>query len=47
MEKITNNKRHNMKILTFILALFLVYAVVLFVACVLAGANGKDNDELK
>lgn len=35
-----------MKTFAFILALFLVYAAVLFVACVLAGANGKNEDEL-
>lgn len=35
-----------MKTLTYILSCILAYIIVLFMACALAGANGKDDDEL-
>lgn len=35
-----------MKTLAIILACTLAYIIVLFMACALAAANGKDEDEL-
>lgn len=46
MEKITIKKQQDMKTLAIILSCVLVYVIVLFMACALAGANGKDEDEL-
>lgn len=46
MKKINIKRQQDMKALVIILACVLVYAVVLFMALALAGANGKDEDEL-
>lgn len=46
MEKINIKRQQDMKTLAIILACVLAYAAVLFLALALAGANGKDEDEL-